>query len=212
VNTVPIYDNQHNITGAIGMFQDITRRKELQQELINAYDILEDKVVERTKELRNANKALRKEIKERQFYQNKLRALTLQLTSTEERERRRLATGLHDNIVQELVFAKNHLGELLKNENLEQERSEIKDVSNLLGYVIGETRSLTFEISPPVLYELGLVPAIEWYAEEFKNKHGLEIIVKDDGAEKPVGEEVRNVLFQSVRELFTNVIKRAAAR
>ncbi len=211
VNTVPIYDSQNNITGAIGMFLDITRRKELQQELIKAYDEMEDKVVERTKELQNVNKALNQQAKERRFYQNKLRALTFQLLHTEERERRRIATGIHDNIVQELVFAKNQLSELLKNGNLENRRNELENLRELLGQAISETRTLTFEISPPVLYELGLVPAIEWYAEEFKSKHGLEISVVDDGTEKPIGEDNRNILFQSVRELFTNVIKHAAA-
>ncbi|MBD3289151.1 PAS domain S-box protein [candidate division KSB1 bacterium] len=211
VNAVPIYDNDNNISGAIGIFQDITRHKELLHDLMKTHDMLEEKVAERTTELRNANKALKQEMRERRFYQNKLRALTSQLISSEERERRRIATGLHDDIVQELMIARNRLTEMIGKQESSANREDLEGINEFVANAIAKTRTLTFEISPPVLYELGLVPAIEWFAEEFQEKYDIKIIVKHTGEIYKIDEEIRNVMFQSVRELFSNVIKHSAA-
>ncbi len=68
---------------------------------------------------------------------------------------------------------------------------------------------MTFEISPPVLYELGLEPAIEWLVEQMEKQHGMHIELIDDGTPKMVSEDARAVLFRSVRELLFNVLKHA---
>ena len=72
-----------------------------------------------------------------------------------------------------------------------------------------DTRSLTFELSPPVLYELGLEAGVEWLAEQFQAKHDLRIEVVDDRQPKPLDEDVRVLLFRAARELILNVVKHA---
>jgi signal transduction histidine kinase len=71
---------------------------------------------------------------------------------------------------------------------------------------------LTFELSPPILYELGFEAAVEWLGEDILKKHGILFHFKDDGKPKPMGDEARIILFQVVRELLVNVAKHAQAR
>jgi PAS domain S-box-containing protein len=138
-------------------------------------------------------------------YQEQLQSLAAELSLSEERERRRIATELHDRIGQSLAFAR------LKLAGLSRERNELKPVQDLIEQAIVDTRSLTFELSPPVLYELGLVPALEWLTRKIEQEHGVKTRFHDDGEPKPLHENFRVVLFQAVRELLVNVVKHAQA-
>jgi signal transduction histidine kinase len=70
---------------------------------------------------------------------------------------------------------------------------------------------LTFELSPPILYELGLEVALEWLAEQIQEKHGILANFEDDKEPKPLVNDVRVLLFQAVRELLINIVKHAQA-
>jgi PAS domain S-box-containing protein len=145
------------------------------------------------------------------IYQEKLQSLASELSLVEERERRSIATDLHDQIGQTLSVIKMRCFELrgnLKDPNLLRQIDEIKD---LVKQTIQDTRTLTFELSPPVLYELGLVAAIEWLAEEFQFKHHLKCSVETDKKPKPLSQDIEIVLFRSVRELLINIVKHAQA-
>ena len=72
---------------------------------------------------------------------------------------------------------------------------------------------LTFDLSSPILYELGFEAAVaEWLAEQIREKHGIEAKFKDDGKPKPLDDDIRVILFRNVRELLINVVKHANAR
>ena len=73
------------------------------------------------------------------------------------------------------------------------------------------TRSLVFELSPPILYELGFEPAMEWLAEHMEQQYGLVVSVEDDDLPKPLDNEARVLLFRAVRELLFNVLERTQA-
>jgi signal transduction histidine kinase len=75
--------------------------------------------------------------------------------------------------------------------------------------MILDTQSLTFELSPPVLYELGFEEAIEWLTEQIEERHGLSVSYENDDEPKPLREEVKILLFHAVRELLVNVVKHA---
>jgi PAS domain S-box-containing protein len=144
-------------------------------------------------------------------YQENLQSLASELTLVEERERRAIATDLHDQIGQTLSVIKMRcfdLRDALESPGLIRRIDEIRE---LVKQTIRDTRSLTFELSPPVLYELGLVAAIDWLAEQFQLKHGLKCIVESDIKPKPLSQDIEIVLFRSVRELFVNIIKHAKA-
>lgn len=144
------------------------------------------------------------------IYQEKLRGLAAELSLAEERERRRLAAELHDQIGQSLTFAKIK-ADSLKSLVREEGAAALGDVTALIDKAIQDTRALIFQISSPVLYELGLEASLEWLAEHFENEHGLRIAFFDDGAPKPLSDEVKVTLFQVVRELLVNVAKHARA-
>ncbi len=143
-------------------------------------------------------------------YQEQLRSLTSQLSLIEERERHRIATEIHDNIGQTLAFCKIKLGALRESvpNSLVEYVDEIRDhIEETIQY----TRSLTFEISSPILYELGFEAAVEWLTEQILNRYGIMSHFEDDGQSKPLNDEARVLLFQTVRELLVNVTKHAQA-
>ena len=140
-------------------------------------------------------------------YQERLRAMSAELSITEERERRRIALALHDNLGQVLALARIKLGTLRKEL---PESEKLLELQQLLGEAIQQTRQLTLELSPPTLYTLGLPAAVEWLGELFR-KHGLEVQVVSDLSVPPT-DDIKSLLFQAVRELLTNVVKHARAK
>ena len=215
IHGYPIFDDQGNVVQMIEYTLDITERKLAEQALKSAHDELELRVQERTFELMIANKALKKEIAERKRteeelirYQQQLRSVASQLAISEEEQRRRIAIDLHDHIGQALAMSKLKLLEIQQSSSLS---NQLDEVCELLDQTIQDTRTLTFELSPPILYELGLEPAIEWLLEKFEEKYNIPTSFQDDGEIKPLHKDVLIVLFRAVRELLINITKHASA-
>jgi len=165
-------------------------------EIVNVYDdITERKQAEKTLLL----------------YQQQLQSLASELSLAEERERRILAAELHDQIGQTLSLVKIKLHGLRDHLVDEPSRQEFDETSSFLDQAIRDTRSLTLELSPPVLYELGLEAALEWLAERFRETTGISCLVKARCGAK-LSDDINGVLFRSVRELLHNVYKHAEAR
>ena len=196
-------------------FEELTRA---QAELEIARRDLEKRVAERTADLVTANRQLEEEIAERRrahdrlvAYQAQLRSLADQLTLVEQRERRRLATDLHDQIGQNLAVTKIQLGMLGRDARPHGLGNRIDDLRTLVEGTIRDVRTLTFELAPPALYELGLEAALDGLAERSGERHGLRVHFTDDGEPKPIDDNVRTILFQSVRELLHNAAKYSRA-
>ena len=144
-------------------------------------------------------------------YQKQLRSLASELSLAEERERRRIATLLHDHIGQMLAVSKIKLGsiqDVLKDNGL---ADEIKEIRDHVGQAIKITRSLTFELSPPILYDLGLEAALEWLTEQLEEQSSIGREFESDGIYKPISDGMRVLLFTAVRELLVNVTKHSGA-
>ena len=202
---------------AVSTIRDISERKLVEKELAEHRANLAELVKARTAELETLNRDLLREISERGraehqllLYQKKLRQMGADLVITEEKERRRIATGLHDQIGQHLAMANMQLKTLKQDLGPDHQKS-LDDTLELVDYMIQETRSLTLELSPPILYELGLVQAVEWLSEQIQEKHGLKTAFRDDGRPKPMDDDVRVFLFRAARELLLNVVKHARA-
>lgn len=144
-------------------------------------------------------------------YQRQLQSLTSELSLIEERERRRLAANLHDHVGQVLTLVGNKLDELHEIAPSNPGEALIQEIRKLVGQTIKCIRSLIFELSPPILYDLGLEEAIEWLADHFSQEHGLTIQVDKDEQPKPLKTEGNVILFQAVRELLFNIVKHAKA-
>ncbi len=145
-------------------------------------------------------------------YQGRLKTLASQLSLAEERERRRIAGELHDQVSQSLALAKIKLDALRAGATAREPLDVLTEVSATLAEAIGQTRSLTFDLSYPILYELGFEAAVaEWLDEHVRKKHGLETVFENDGQPKPLDDSARVLFFRSIRELLINVVKHACA-
>jgi two-component system CheB/CheR fusion protein len=140
-----------------------------------------------------------------------LRELAFQLTQTEQRERKRLAHVLHENLQQLLVAAKFHLESVRAHTPGGKSRESLEEVNRLLDQSVETSRGLTVELSPPILFELGMSAALPWLARQLERKYGLKVST-DIRADVPADEETLSVLlFSAVRELLFNVVKHSGA-
>jgi signal transduction histidine kinase len=144
------------------------------------------------------------------IYQERVRSLMTALLLTEEHERRRLAVDLHDGLSQTIALVQIKLAQLGKSltGSLATSVSEIQD---LVEQANGAARSISFELSPPVLHDFGLEPAVQWLVENIQTRYGIAIDLEDDGQVKPIDEVTRVMLFRSIRELLINAAKHARA-
>jgi len=146
------------------------------------------------------------------LYHHQLRSLSSELILTEERERRRIATDLHDRIGQNLAMARIRLGMLREKAENAGLTADADEIRKLVEQTIQDTRTLTFEISPPVLYKVGLEAAVEWLADQIGGQHGIRIRIEDDGKPKHMDDSLRVLIFRATRELLLNIVKHARAR
>lgn len=144
-------------------------------------------------------------------YRNKLRSLASEISLAEERERRRIAAELHDRIGQALAITRIKLDALRESATTRDLIIDMDEIRALIDQTIHDTRSLTIELSPPILYELGFEAAVDWLAEQTHKRHGIEMVFETDSVPKPLRDDVRVVLFKVVQELIFNVVKHAKA-
>ena len=163
--------------------------------VVNAKDITERKRAE-------------EEIRENQ---RRLRSLASELSLAEERQRHRIATELHDTVSQMLAFALTKLQnihETASGDNLES----LSDICGMVSKVVGNMRSMTFDICSPTLYKFDLETAVsELLDDKFTMCDEISYSFRNDSKAKPLSEDIKIVLFQSIRELVNNIIKHAQA-
>ncbi len=157
-----------------------------------------------------AQEALKRKEKHLLRYKESLRNLTTRLTLAEEKTRRQIATDLHDRIGYSLAMILQKLH--LTSEELPAPCAKsLEELIPMVQSVIRETRSLTFEISSPLLYEVGLEAALESLGEQILSPRGIEFCFAETGTPETPDPEIKVLLFQMTRELLVNVVKHAQA-
>jgi PAS domain S-box-containing protein len=145
-------------------------------------------------------------------YQERLKALTSQLAIVEERERQRIAVELHDNVGQSLAYARIQLAAACELSSKDERNTTLEEISQTLLVTIKETRSLVFDLSSPLLGEIGLGAAISEYLEtQVEQRYGLRTEFIEHALQVPLSEDVSVILFRNVRELLNNVLRHASA-
>jgi PAS domain S-box-containing protein len=190
-------DAEGHAVRMVGVNLDITDRKEAQLRLERFADELEQQVASRTHELVRS--------------QDRLRALATELSLTEQRERKRLATELHDHLQQLLVLGKLTIGQGKRvAAGVSAYEQILKKVDDILSDALTYTRTLVSDLSPTVLRDHGLAAAFQWLGT-YMQKHNLTVTVTvQDKREAELPEEDQGILlFQSVRELLINSAKHA---
>ena len=119
--------------------------------------------------------------------------------------------GLHDDIGQTLAIARMKLGQM-KQETPASAVQDLEEIQTLIERALQATRSLTFELSSPVLYELGLEAALQSLGERLEAEHGIRFRFTSDSQTKRLAEDTMIVLFRTCREILRNIVKHACAR
>jgi PAS domain S-box len=153
------------------------------------------------------------DITERLRAEEKIRALASQLSMAEQEERHRISQILHDDLQQRLFAIKTQLAFLINDSDPDKSpasmREELKQVQRWLSDAIGITRSLSIDLSPIILQGEGLAEAILWLASQMKERHGLIVQMEAKNNLNHLDNHMRMLLFQTIRELFFNVVKHA---
>lgn len=186
ISSFPIFDQTNKFAGARGICFDITKRKK-------------------------AELALVRNMKKIEKYQQKLKKLNIEITRIEENERRRIAENLHDSLGQTLSLAYLKLSAIDSTEFSDVTQKIYNDTFSLLRKAIDESRSLTYDLSPPILYELGLIPAFKWRLEELEKKEKIKTLLLGEEIILKVKKEIVIFIYRIVNELIQNVLKHANA-
>ncbi len=141
--------------------------------------------------------------------QAQLDAAVMELSMAEERERRRIAGELHDNVGQNLILSRLKLAMLADRMAGYDDDGTIQEINELIGRSVQDIRTLMFQLSPPLLDDIGLEASLAWLADKMRTDYGLLVRISDDGAPKPLAVEQRAAVFRAVRELLINVAKHA---
>ncbi|MBI5021687.1 MAG: PAS domain-containing protein [Ignavibacteriales bacterium] len=137
--------------------------------------------------------------------------LTTELVQTEERERRRMAVYLHDIIGQHLAVGKITLREVLKSGIAGEMEEQLAEVGRNLDNAIKDSRSLTFELSPPVLQDVRFDIAVKMLAEQMMTAHHIGLTIECNEIEVSLEPQIKVLLYYAVREILFNIIKHASA-
>ena len=170
--------------------RDITERKRAETELLETKQHLEQLVVQRTAALQE---------------------LSGRLLRMQDEERRRIARELHDSMGQELSVMKMLLESAVQRGLADPEnKNSVEQSLQMAENVLKQVRSLSYLLHPPLLDEMGLVPALHWYVEGLSQRSGLQISLiiepKEFGRLTP---ELETAVFRIVQESLTNVYKHA---
>jgi len=195
VSVTPLRDDEGNVVGSFGMFTDISERKRAEEQLLRLNETLELQVSERTA-LADARS-------------RQLQALAVELTESEERERRRVAQLLHDDLQQMLAAARMQLETAC--EDLPSDPM-LGSVVRMLGEAMDKSRHLSHELSPAVLRHSGLTAALKWLGGQLQEKFGLQVQFESDLPRQVDDSSLKAFLYRAVQELLFNIVKHAGVK
>lgn len=139
-----------------------------------------------------------------------MRRLVVQLTEAENRERTRIASLLHDDLQQTIAGIKVHVDMAARRATTDTHVVErLTTASKLIDRVIEQSRSLSHELSPPMLKRRGLVSALKMLASEMQRIHRLDVSIDDRTGSIALGELASLVMYRAVQELLFNIVKHA---
>lgn len=144
-------------------------------------------------------------------YKESLQKLTTELMLAEEKQRKKIAANIHDHLSQSLVISKMKLQDLSKEMETIEKQNEIGTVIKHISEALENTRKITYDLSPPVLYELGLIEALYWLSEKIENQNQLKVKFETDFNEIKLSEPKLILIYRAIQEILNNAIKHSGA-
>jgi two-component system sensor histidine kinase UhpB len=198
VTLSPLKDAVGQFVGVSKVIRDISERKRGETLLQQAHEALEIKVQERTAELSAAN--------------HSLRILSSQLMQVQEEERSRLARDLHDEVGQLLTALKIDLQDIQHGEVRDARFSPLTDSLELVDRLLTQVRTLALDLRPSLLDDLGLVPALRWYANRQAVRNGWILSLSVEGMDGRIPIPIEVTCFRVAQEALTNIAKYSQAK
>ncbi len=144
-------------------------------------------------------------------YQENLKVMTQELNSIEDNTKQQIAIKLHDNIGQSMALSKITLSNISKDMNYSEIEKNVNSAISLLTDAIKNSRDLTYEISPPILHELGLGEAVKWYIKQIRKIFDIKFRLQGIQEADILTQNTKILLYKSVVELINNIIKHSNA-
>ncbi|MGJ8744321.1 PAS domain-containing protein [Polaribacter sp.] len=144
-------------------------------------------------------------------YQTSLQKLTTEMTLIEEQQKKEIATNIHDHLSQSLVISKMKINALKKMPQLKLINDDLNFIETHISEALENSRKITYELSPPVLYQLGIIEALYWLFDNVETTHKIACVVSSNVDNIKLNEVKSILLYRSIQEVLTNVIKYAKA-
>ncbi|MCX5806755.1 MAG: PAS domain S-box protein [Proteobacteria bacterium] len=207
--------------GHVGTITDITEHKSMEDELQQAYDGLEERIEERTAQLVELNKSLKREASKRKTVgdklresQKRLRNLTSHLQQIREQERSYLSRELHDELGQVLTGLKMDVRWIER--RLPEDSASITERLNsmltLVDNAILSVQRLSMALRPPALDDFGLNEAIELLLTDFEKRTDIACEFISTPHSMALDRKVSTEVFRIFQEALTNISRHANAQ
>lgn len=146
-----------------------------------------------------------------QEYQTSLQEMTVEITLIEEEQKKEIASNIHDHLSQSLVISKMRINQLKKNPQLKMIEDDLKFIEEHISEALDNSRKITYELSPPVLYQLGIIDALNWLLEKVEENHKIGYRINSNLSSLKLDDAKSILLYRSIQEIINNTIKYANA-
>ena len=146
-----------------------------------------------------------------QEYQTSLQKLTTEISLVEEKQKKEIASNIHDHLSQSLIISKMKINELKKNPQIKVTAEDLQFIEAHISEALENSRKITYELSPPVLYQLGIIAALNWLLDDFETTHKIKCKLNSNVTNIILDDAKSILLFRSIQEVITNTIKHAKA-
>lgn len=159
------------------------------------------------------SEVVRTKMKEKKVRDNakSYRLMSARILELQDAERRRIARELHDSVGQYLAGLKINLTQLGAGVRGDAPKM-IRETIELTDYAIQEVRTISHLLHPPLLEELGFLPAAHWYIEEYGKRSQVKVSLFVDETIQRLPRDLETALFRVLQETLTNVYRHAAAQ
>ena len=189
---VTVYtDAANDVSFLAATYQNITDRHRMEESLRHTRNELEKRVEQRTAALHRVSRRLQR---------------------VQDEERRKFARELHDSTGQHLVGLKMNLEMLRINDSATRRENILKDSLQITDLCIGEVRTLSYLLHPPLLDEMGLTSAIRWFVDGFSSRSGIAVNVHINADLTDLATETELVLFRVIQECLTNIHRHSGSK